>query len=92
MSRLRIYGVARTRAFRVLWAAMELGLDYEHIPVAQILNDLLEGAVLQIAILPAQDEQAGARPIRLGMLGYELLWQGIIELFCLQAHKRKLIL
>jgi glutathione S-transferase len=33
MSRLRIYGVARTRAFRVLWAAMELGLDYEHIPV-----------------------------------------------------------
>jgi glutathione S-transferase len=33
MSQLRIYGVARTRAFRVLWAAMELGLDYEHIPV-----------------------------------------------------------
>ena len=32
MSRLRIYGVARTRAFRVLWIAKELGLDYEHIP------------------------------------------------------------
>jgi glutathione S-transferase len=30
---LRIYGVARTRAFRVLWAAIELGLDHEHIPV-----------------------------------------------------------
>ena len=30
---LRIYGVARTRAFRVLWIAKELGLDYEHIPV-----------------------------------------------------------
>lgn len=29
---LRIYGVARTRAFRVLWIAKELGLDYEHIP------------------------------------------------------------
>jgi glutathione S-transferase len=33
MSRLRIYGVARTRAFRALWMAKELGLDYEHIPV-----------------------------------------------------------
>jgi glutathione S-transferase len=33
MSNLRIYGVARTRAFRVLWIAKELGLDYEHIPV-----------------------------------------------------------
>jgi glutathione S-transferase len=31
MARLRIYGVARTRAFRVLWMAEELGLDYEHI-------------------------------------------------------------
>jgi glutathione S-transferase len=30
---LRIYGIARTRAFRVLWIAKELGLDYEHIPV-----------------------------------------------------------
>jgi glutathione S-transferase len=30
---LRIYGVARTRAFRALWIAKELGLDYEHIPI-----------------------------------------------------------
>jgi len=33
MSTLRIYGVARTRAFRPIWAAQELGLAYEHIPV-----------------------------------------------------------
>jgi len=33
MAGLRIYGVARTRAFRALWAAMELGLDFEHEPV-----------------------------------------------------------
>jgi glutathione S-transferase len=32
MSRLRIYGIARTRAFRALWIAKELGLDYEHVP------------------------------------------------------------
>ncbi len=30
---LRIYGVARTRAFRALWVAEELGLDYRHLPV-----------------------------------------------------------
>jgi len=33
MSALRIYGIARTRAFRALWVAEELGLDYEHVPV-----------------------------------------------------------
>jgi glutathione S-transferase len=33
MARLRIYGVARTRAFRAIWMATELGLDYEHVPI-----------------------------------------------------------
>ncbi|HUD85441.1 MAG TPA: glutathione S-transferase family protein [Xanthobacteraceae bacterium] len=33
MAPLRIYGVARTRAFRALWIAEELGLDYEHLPI-----------------------------------------------------------
>lgn len=33
MSGLRIYGIARTRAFRALWMAMEIGLDYEHLPI-----------------------------------------------------------
>src|SRR5712692_7970800 len=33
MSKLRIYGVARTRAFRALWIAEELELDYEHVPI-----------------------------------------------------------
>jgi glutathione S-transferase len=33
MSDLRIYGIARTRAYRALWVAMELGLDYEHLPI-----------------------------------------------------------
>ncbi len=30
---LKIYGVARTRAFRALWMAEELGIDYEHLPI-----------------------------------------------------------
>ncbi len=33
MSDLKIYGVAASRAFRVLWAAKELGLDYEHVKI-----------------------------------------------------------
>jgi len=33
LSGLRIYGIARTRAFRTLWIANELGLDYEHLPI-----------------------------------------------------------
>jgi glutathione S-transferase len=33
MSELRIYGIARTRAYRAVWMAMELGLDYEHLPI-----------------------------------------------------------
>ena len=33
MSILQIYGIARTRAFRALWVAKELGLDYEHLPI-----------------------------------------------------------
>jgi glutathione S-transferase len=30
---LRIYGVARTRAFRALWIAQELGLAHEHLSI-----------------------------------------------------------
>ena len=33
MSRLKIYGVARTRAFRALWVAEELSLPYQHVPI-----------------------------------------------------------
>jgi glutathione S-transferase len=31
MARLKIYGVPRSRAFRALWLAKELGLDYENV-------------------------------------------------------------
>jgi glutathione S-transferase len=33
VSSLRIYGIARTRAFRALWVAKEVGVDYEHLPI-----------------------------------------------------------
>ena len=38
MAKLKIYGVPLSRAFRVLWMAEELGIDYEHIP-----TDFVEG-------------------------------------------------
>lgn len=33
MSSLQIYGIARTRAFRALWVAKEVGVAYEHLPI-----------------------------------------------------------
>lgn len=38
---LKLYGVLRSRATRPVWTAMELGLDFEHVPVIQAyrLND-----------------------------------------------------
>jgi glutathione S-transferase len=33
MATLKIYGIPRSRAFRTIWMAKELGLDYENIPI-----------------------------------------------------------
>jgi glutathione S-transferase len=33
MSKLKIYGIPRSRAFRALWLAKELGLDYDNVTV-----------------------------------------------------------
>jgi glutathione S-transferase len=33
---LKIYGVYRSRATRNIWAALELGLPFEHVPVIQV--------------------------------------------------------
>jgi glutathione S-transferase len=49
-SGLRIYGIARTRAFRALWMAMELGLDYEHLPIE--IGEAGAGAPEFLAINP----------------------------------------
>jgi len=43
---LKIYGVGRSRAFRTLWMAKELGLDYEHVKV-----DFADGGTRQPAYL-----------------------------------------
>lgn len=33
MAKLKIYGTPRSRAFRTLWLAQELGLDFDNIPI-----------------------------------------------------------
>jgi glutathione S-transferase len=33
MSNLKIYGIPLSRAYRALWMANELGLDYENVPI-----------------------------------------------------------
>src|SRR5947207_16011501 len=33
MATLKIYGIPRSRAFRALWMAKELGLEYDNIPI-----------------------------------------------------------
>jgi glutathione S-transferase len=80
MARLRIYGIARTRAFRVLWMAQELGLDYEHIPVeigarGARLPDYL--AINPNGRLPAIDDD--------GFILWELL---AINLYLAKKHGR----
>jgi glutathione S-transferase len=45
---LKIYGVARSRAARVLWMAKELGLDYEHIKVDFATGDTRQPAHLAL--------------------------------------------
>jgi glutathione S-transferase len=50
VSDLRIYGIARTRAFRALWVANEVGLEYEHLPIE--IGDAGAGAPQFRAINP----------------------------------------
>src|SRR5882762_2159736 len=45
---LKIYGVARSRAFRVLWMAQELGLDYEHVKVDFASGETRESGFLAL--------------------------------------------
>jgi glutathione S-transferase len=59
MAKLKIYGAARSRAMRVLWLAKELGIEFEHVPVASTDPSLKEPAFLKInpaGRIPAIDD------------------------------------
>jgi glutathione S-transferase len=78
MSALRIYGIARTRAFRALWMAEELGLDYEHIPIETGAGGARKPAYLALnpnGRLPAIDDD-----------GF-VLWESLaINLYLAKKH------
>src|SRR5208282_1358404 len=48
MSKLKIYGIPRSRAFRTLWLAKELGLDYDNIAVDFASGETREPPYLKI--------------------------------------------
>jgi glutathione S-transferase len=48
MSKLKIYGVPRSRAFRALWLAKELGLDYDNVPVDFAIGETRQPPYLKI--------------------------------------------
>jgi glutathione S-transferase len=48
MARLKIYGVPRSRAFRTLWMAKELGLDYDNIPIDFATGETRQPAYLAV--------------------------------------------
>lgn len=59
MAGLKIYGTARSRTARVLWMAKELGLEFEHIPLAMGDPELKRPAFLKInpaGRIPAIDD------------------------------------
>ena len=59
MSKLRIYGVARSRAFRAYWMAEELGLDYEAVPLQARGPEISANEYLEInpnARIPSIDD------------------------------------
>jgi len=48
MAKLKIYGVPRSRAFRALWLAKELGLDYDNVSVDFATGETRQPAYLKI--------------------------------------------
>ena len=61
MSALRIYGIARTRAFRVLWIAKELDLQSPFETNQPVSVDYIPGLTPQPAKAAADPAAAAAR-------------------------------
>ena len=75
---LTIYGSPRSRAFRVLWMANELGLQYEHVPVDPGTGDTRKPDYLKI------NPNGRVPSIRDGDL---VLWESLaINLYLAKKH------
>ena len=59
MSKLKIYGIPASRAFRCLWMAHELGLDFELVPIDLLLQLAEDRAAARIGAGAVADEAEG---------------------------------
>ena len=62
---LSIHGIVTSRALRPLWAAVELGLPFEHVPTPYSDGATLDGLALETALKPNADWTIFARAERL---------------------------
>ncbi|WP_454733077.1 MULTISPECIES: glutathione S-transferase family protein [Cupriavidus] len=80
---LKIYGIAASRAIRPLWAAEELGLPYEHVPLHYASPEAKAPAYLAInpnGMVPAIDDD--------GLVLYESL---AITLYLARRHAGRVL-
>ena len=77
---LKIYGIPRSRAFRAMWLAKELGLDYQSVPVDMGKGETRAADYLKInpnGHIPAIDDD-----------GF-VLWESLaITLYLAKKHGR----
>lgn len=77
---LKIYGIPRSRAFRTLWMAKELGLEYENIAIKPTASDTRTPDYLAInpnGHIPAIDDEG------------VVLWESMaINLYLAKKHSR----
>jgi glutathione S-transferase len=79
---LSIYGIAQSRAFRTLWTALELGIDYEHVQIG-----FSDGAMKSASFL-AVNPNGRIPAIKDGDF---VLWESLaINLYLAKKHGRGL--
>ena len=64
MAPLKIYGIPKSRAVRVIWMAEELAIPYEIMPVTDAIAHLIQPGIHAAAIRETA-LQKGMRPLRL---------------------------
>ena len=82
---LKIYGQARSRAFRVLWLANEAGIAYEHIPVSTTADNPQCKEPWYVALNP------NARVPTIDDDGFVMWESGAINLYLAEKYKCPLL-
>ena len=70
VSDLKIYGVPLSRAYRALWMANELGLDYENVPIHFADGSAIVGQTFTVADLNVASVLSWARMGRVNLASF----------------------